>query len=250
LKRLLLAAILAVLLHGLLFSTKADWNEKKKMKRSRPEPIILALYNNQPKKTLPLSPKRPDHKNVRPAPPAKIPKKRIASLVETGKPKKVSEKIVPIFKSQDIIPELPKADPIKELEKPFIEEHHPKEEDVLEIPSIPVMQSMDAYILEDIRDEPPVLVPPPLQVAVPIYKDTLTYPRIARRRGWEGTVILKVLVGVDGKVEDLQILESSGHGILDNAAKDSVRGWRFEPWKRGDESIEMWGKVIVSFKLK
>ncbi len=249
-KRLLLAAMLALLFHCLLFSTKVEWGEKIAMKGSRPEPIILALYYSEPKRTPPPSPKRIIHQHVQPALPKKVLNEKTESLVEPRKPEKILEKTEPIFKPQETLSEPLKENPINELESPFIEEIQPDEQIVGEIPPIPTMQSMDAYVLKDIADEPPVLATPPLRIAVPVHKNKPTYPRMARRRGYEGTVILKVLVGADGKVEDLQVLESSGYGILDKAAEDSVKGWLFEPWKRGDESIEMWGKVIVSFKLK
>ncbi|MDR0379207.1 MAG: TonB family protein [Candidatus Accumulibacter sp.] len=48
------------------------------------------------------------------------------------------------------------------------------------------------------------------------------YPEQARRLGFEGTVTLFVEVSGDGRVEDVRVVASSGHSILDNAA---VRGF-------------------------
>ena len=44
------------------------------------------------------------------------------------------------------------------------------------------------------------------------------YPMLARRRGWEGTVQLSVLVLEDGRVGDISVLTSSGHPLLDDTA--------------------------------
>jgi protein TonB len=44
------------------------------------------------------------------------------------------------------------------------------------------------------------------------------YPEPARRLGIEGTVTLYVELADDGRVEDVRVVESSGHAILDNAA--------------------------------
>lgn len=45
------------------------------------------------------------------------------------------------------------------------------------------------------------------------------YPRQARLRGLEGTVILQLAVDDTGAIEDFQLLESSGHGLLDEAVR-------------------------------
>jgi protein TonB len=41
---------------------------------------------------------------------------------------------------------------------------------------------------------------------------------MARKRGYQGTVILSVLVNREGRVDNLWVFESSGYNILDNAA--------------------------------
>jgi protein TonB len=92
----------------------------------------------------------------------------------------------------------------------------------------------------------------PLQLAIPEYKRNppIAYPSRARRRGYEGTVVLEVLVNQHGRVDDLRVLTSSGHSILDRSALENVRAWSFKPARRGDEAIDMWVQVPVRFKLK
>jgi protein TonB len=89
-------------------------------------------------------------------------------------------------------------------------------------------------------------------LAVPIYKKNPApkYPRIARRKGYQGTVLIDVLVNREGRVKDIRLLESSGHSILDRAALGSVRTWIFAPAMKGEEKVEMWVKVPVRFQLK
>jgi protein TonB len=77
-----------------------------------------------------------------------------------------------------------------------------------------------------------------------------SYPAVARRRGYEGTVLLNVLVDKGGQVAELRVEESSGHAMLDQAALRSVRGWRFEPAVRGDEKVSMWVRVPIRFQLR
>ncbi len=92
----------------------------------------------------------------------------------------------------------------------------------------------------------------PVREAVPLYdrNPPPQYPQQARKRGFQGTVILKVLVGKDGRVADLRVQESSGHDILDQIALEAVRGWAFMPGRRGDEPVEMWVRVPILFELK
>ena len=87
--------------------------------------------------------------------------------------------------------------------------------------------------------------------ARPLYRENPPgYPRIARRRGYQGTVILDVLVDETGRAREVQTAETSGHAVLDRAAKAAVATWRFEPGRRGGDPIQMWVKVPVRFELK
>ena len=66
----------------------------------------------------------------------------------------------------------------------------------------------------------------------------------------EGTVILKVLVSREGRVLNIEIARSSGYELLDRAANDAVKSWRFVPARRGDSPIDEWVQVPVAFQLK
>jgi len=75
------------------------------------------------------------------------------------------------------------------------------------------------------------------------------FPRRARQRGWEGTVILVVRVREEGTVSEVQIKRSSGYGILDEAAADAVRFWRFEPAVRFGRPVRSNLEVPILFRL-
>jgi protein TonB len=91
-----------------------------------------------------------------------------------------------------------------------------------------------------------------LKLARPLYKHNPTppYPRKARRLGYEGIVMLKVLIDENGRVDDLTVLKSSGHSVLDHAALSAVRKWLFEPGSEGGIKKRMWVKIPVRFDLK
>ncbi len=88
--------------------------------------------------------------------------------------------------------------------------------------------------------------------ATPLYRvnPPPRYPRLARRRGLEGAVLLEVLVDVSGRVADIRIASSSGHAILDRAALEAVRRWRFTPGMVGGKRRQMWVTVPVRFQLR
>jgi protein TonB len=76
------------------------------------------------------------------------------------------------------------------------------------------------------------------------------YPRDALRDGAEGTVMLQVLVGVDGRPLEVTIHAGSGHRRLDEAARRHVlRHWRFRPALRGGEAVQALGLVPIEFSL-
>ncbi|MDD3354461.1 energy transducer TonB [Zoogloea sp.] len=76
------------------------------------------------------------------------------------------------------------------------------------------------------------------------------YPRISRKMGEEGRVMLKVQVGADGKPVDVIIFKSSGYPRLDEVARETVLNrWRFVPAKQGDQAVAGAVKVPIDFTL-
>ena len=74
------------------------------------------------------------------------------------------------------------------------------------------------------------------------------YPQIARRKGWEGTVVIDIRVSSGGWVQEARIDKSSGYTVLDDAALGAVRNWRIALQGRlVDSSFKF--RVPVIFKL-
>jgi len=93
---------------------------------------------------------------------------------------------------------------------------------------------------------------PEIILATPLYRQNPPpqYPARARKRHYQGTVVLQVLVAVDGSVESLEIHQSSGHESLDRAAVKAVNNWMFEPGKKNGNSIAMQVLVPVKFQIR
>lgn len=75
------------------------------------------------------------------------------------------------------------------------------------------------------------------------------YPAMSRRLGEEGKVLLRVLVGSEGRAREVQLKEGSGFARLDQAAREAVARWRFVPARKGSEAVEGWVLVPITFSL-
>ena len=76
------------------------------------------------------------------------------------------------------------------------------------------------------------------------------YPRDALREGVQGTVLLQVLVDVDGRPLRVEVQRSSGDRRLDVAARRQVLDhWRFRPAMRDGHAVQAIGLVPVAFNL-
>jgi protein TonB len=76
------------------------------------------------------------------------------------------------------------------------------------------------------------------------------YPEVAWRRGYEGTVRLKVEVLASGRVGMIKVKESSGYETLDHSALETIQDWRFIPARFGGIPVKSTVIVPVTFKLK
>jgi periplasmic protein TonB len=76
------------------------------------------------------------------------------------------------------------------------------------------------------------------------------YPDAARKDGKEGRVLLRVLVDEEGKSKLVEISLSSGSHLLDQAAAEAIKRWRFSPARYRDSPTASWVKIPVDFRLK
>ena len=74
------------------------------------------------------------------------------------------------------------------------------------------------------------------------------YPAIAQASRVEGIVILEALISEDGSVQNVRVLR--GKPLLDDAAADAVRQWRFTPTLLNGQPVPVVMTVTVSFSLK
>lgn len=78
-----------------------------------------------------------------------------------------------------------------------------------------------------------------------------SYPGEAVRNNLTGTVMLEILVGIDGKPVEVTVVKSSGHRVLDQAARRVVMSrWTFQPAMEGGQPVQARGRVPIEFTLE
>jgi len=80
-----------------------------------------------------------------------------------------------------------------------------------------------------------------------IRKTIPTYPAIARAMGIQGTVVLQATISKQGTIENLHVV--GGPAMLQQAALDAVKTWRYKPYMLNDQAVEVETTVNVVFLI-
>jgi len=213
-KRLLISAILALGVHATLLGTECAWLKQITVTGAKPSVMTISLALRQPpepqKTTVQI---KPDIPLKRPDRLKTFPQKAKTPPTEPKPPKTVNTQMPPAESQQTNSHTAYKS----------IDQNNK---------NIPA-----AHVIQKVR---------------PFYRKhpAPKYPRIARIRGYQGNVVLEVLVDRNGNVGDLRVLKSSGYPILDKAAEAAVKNWSFEPGIIGEDKVEMWVRIPIRFELK
>jgi len=222
-RRILPAAVLAIIFHAALLAVDTGWLFDNTTVMPKSAVVTVTMSYRQPEPVEEIKKE-----------PIKRPKAKKEELVKIP-----DEPELPPPEETVMVPEEPEAHSPEETEE-IIDSDEFEEESSEEQPSQEENQGDDDA---DMRVE---------QEAVPLYKinPAPRYPKRAIKRGHQGTVVLSVFVDERGRVKNLWVLTSSGHRLLDNAAVKAARNWAFEPGMRGNKKVAMWVKVPIKFQLK
>ena len=223
-KRILLAAIISLGIHGLLFSMETEWLAQINPAMPESREITISLARQQQKK--------PEIKPSQKQKSRHVPKKK--TLKKQVKPLDIQKKETSVEPKS--IPEPENPEPTKETKEVYFD---PGPDTSHIRSSTTVDQKAKIPGAQTILEARPIyrINPPP------------EYPMIARKRNYQGNVVLEVLINKQGKVIDFRVFSSSGYSILDKTAIASVKNWLFQPGMRGPDKIEMWVRVPIRFKL-
>jgi len=75
-----------------------------------------------------------------------------------------------------------------------------------------------------------------------------TYPTLSLRLSEQGKVVVRVLIGKNGRALDARIAQSSGFDRLDQAALRAVLNWRYMPGTVDGQPQDMWFDAPINFK--
>lgn len=82
---------------------------------------------------------------------------------------------------------------------------------------------------------------------IPERQQVPEYPPLALQYNVQGTVVLRAVIGKDGTVQNVQLL--SGPPILAWAVLDAVLRWRYMPYLRNGEPVEVETQITVDFSI-
>lgn len=99
---------------------------------------------------------------------------------------------------------------------------------------------------------PPPPAPREFQASAVSYlvPPVLTYPRVSRELGEQGSALLRVLVDERGRPTEIQVVKSSGYPRLDQQAVQAMRNARFKPHVEDGIARPMWVRTPQTFILE
>ena len=252
-RSLILAFLMALILHSLLVLVELNAFKRSVSVNVLPETLTIDIAKPR------LSGKPP------------LIKSPVVFYKEPVLEKKITKKLKPELEVKTKI----KEKKVIQIEKPILKKETTKKD---ETPvNLAAIKKEDTFLVEDNSFVPdmvdiPMALPKsrntpraakdkelpdlspdvPVTYAMPVYRRNISpeYPLLAKKRGYQGRVLLEVLVKKDGKAGSIRLGKSSGYEILDRAAIKGVKNWIFHPAKRGDELVEMWVEIPIRFQLK
>jgi periplasmic protein TonB len=84
---------------------------------------------------------------------------------------------------------------------------------------------------------------------VPIHQDYPAYPAEAQKKRWEDSVLVRYVIGTNGRVKDVTILDHARQPIFDVATVDAIKDWAFRPMKKDGKNVEVVHELTVFFQL-
>ncbi|MEZ8355996.1 energy transducer TonB [Vibrio splendidus] len=217
-------------------STPSPAQQKTTTEPVEPEPIKETVSQAEPK---PVEPKAVEPKQAKPTPKKK-------AITNKPQPKKVEKKVVekkvekkPVTQKKVVKKERPEP---KSKPTPQPEKLADKKVDR----NLAESANKPQQVNQGVSNQEPVLVTKPSFSSRPTPPN---YPRQARRRGVEGVATYEVWLDAEGKQIKQALVNSSGALMLDNAALDAIKQWKFSPHTVNGRAIAHRVQIPVRFRL-
>ena len=223
--------VASIATHVMLVTVLPGWRAAKE---DTPKPLTVEIIRPpeiELPKPLPLAPEPPPRIKPKPEPVKPVDTKRIEQPPPERQSERPPERTLtakaeaPVSPAAPVIPVSPPAQESKPAPAPS--------PPPVAAPAPPAPQP----------------VTPPRSDAAYLNNPRPNYPLAAKRRGDQGTVLLRVMVSADGHAANVGLEKSSGFPSLDEAALSAVKSWRFVPAKQGTQTVEAPVVVPLVFKL-
>jgi len=156
-------------------------------------------------------------------------------------PAKVEEVVKPVDKPEPVV------QPVEQEPKPV---RRAVKQAVAAPPEpLPAPVSVEPVEAAETTTQPAIPDSRPDYHAAYLHNPPPLYPNAARRRGFEGRVLLHVEVMAAGRCGHIEVQQSSGHDILDTAAVEAVKEWRFIPATHFGFPVTRWMHIPIRFEL-
>jgi len=76
------------------------------------------------------------------------------------------------------------------------------------------------------------------------------YPSVAATRGWEDSLVVRYVIGKDGRVREVTIVDPPQRKVFEMPTIRAIRLWRFRPLVRNGENVEVVHELTVNFRLQ
>ena len=220
-------------------STPSQAQQKTVTEPVVPEPIKEPVSKAEPK---PVEPKAVEPKQAKPTPKKK-------AITNKPQPKKVEKKIV----EKKPVQKKPVAEKkVVKKERPEPKAKSKPTPQPAKLADKKVDKNMDESanqpqeVNQGLSNKEPVLITKPSFSSRPTPPN---YPRQARRRGIEGVATYEIWLDAEGKQVKQALVNSSGALMLDNAALEAIKQWKFSPHTVNGRAIAHRVQIPVRFRL-
>nr|WP_320205312.1 energy transducer TonB [Vibrio mimicus] len=229
LKRYVIAGGLSMAFHALLLIT-TDEAQVFAMPAGNPSQYVsinmVAMPKSAPAPTDPVKPS-PPQKQVKPEP---VPPK---AAVKPKPQPQATKKTVPVEQAKQ---QTPAAKPARKK----VETNTQNEPKPQQTAAKPTTASKGV-------SSQPILVDKPAFVSAPVQP---RYPRVAQKRGIEGTVMYEIWLDEQGNQIQQYLITSSGTDVLDKSALEAIKQWKFSPRILDGVPVAHRVHIPVRFKLE
>ena len=216
-------------------------HQEAKLEIPREEPVLKTV--SEPEQPLPLQAVLPPVQATHPPP---LPAQRDEGVFPSS-PSEVVSPPTPFAKREPV--RMAMAYPGSRESAPMVLPTSPPSAPSAVLPGVPPSASLPERSAS-------LPAPPPsderIRVARPRYGENPkpVYPPEARKKGYQGEVLLRAEILTNGRVGDVELKKSSGHEILDRSALAAVKQWKFIPAREGEKTVAVWVTIPVKFHLQ